>query len=718
MPSLSKLAVRLPSTIVGLALVSATVMGGLSWSSAKGSLVAAVQDRLALAATATGHGIALVADQAKADFVAAAGHPQVASNFTDLIETLDPAKPDYAGILAAFRAPPSVEARLAFDGTTTNTMYGRRHVKVQEVARKLLGRPGYADLLFLDPDGRIVYTATKGDDFAASVADPALRETGLARLFAQMKEAAPDAVSFADFSAYPVGGAPAAFIGKAMSRRANVAMGTAQAVERAGYVVMRITPALFDATLAQRAGLGETGQTLVIGADGRLRGTPPLSSGVAAGAAASDLGITPDRLAAQAPFSYEAPAGRRMAVSAAVPVLGARWTMLAEQSEAEALRAVDALSRILVSIGLAVLAGTAILGLLMSRAIVRPLGALTAALTALAARRTLDEVPGHRRRDEIGDIARAVARIRDLSLEEAAQQLQTTEAARLREEQARRGLLRDLADRFEVSVGGIVAAVSGTAEGLTGASGAVTRAVEGTASRSVGVAATARQTSGNVGAVAAAAEELGATVAEIGRQVVQAATMSAEAVAQARDAGGTMADLSAAAARIGDVVGLVSQIAGQTNLLALNATIEAARAGEAGRGFAVVAAEVKELAGQTARATDEIGRHVAAIQSTSQGAGAAIAGVTAQIEAMSQVATGIASAIEEQGAMTQEIVRQMAEATDGTAAMTHDIGEVADAAGSAGRAAGEVALASDALSDQCARLRREVAGFLSSVRAA
>ncbi|SFV11947.1 Methyl-accepting chemotaxis protein [Methylobacterium sp. 174MFSha1.1] len=718
MPSLSKLAVRLPSTIVGLALVSATVMGGLSWYSAKSSLVAAVQDRLALAATATGHGIALVADQAKADFAAAAGHPQVASNFTDLIETLDPAKPDYAGILAAFRAPPTLDARLAFDGTTTNTMYGRRHVKVQEVARKLLGRPGYADLLFLDPDGRIVYTATKGDDFAASVADPALRETGLARLFAQMKGAAPDAVSFADFSAYPVGGAPAAFIGKAMSRRANVAMGTAQAVERAGYIVMRITPALFDATLAQRAGLGESGQTLAIGADGRLRAAPPLSTGVAAGAPASGLGFTPDQVAAQAPFSYEAPTGRRMAVSAAVPVLGTRWTMLAEQSEAEALRSVDALSRILVSIGLAVLAGTAILGLLMSRAIVRPLGALTAALNALAARKTLDEVPGHRRRDEIGDIARAVAMIRDLSLEDAAQQLRTTEAARLREEQARRGLLRDLADRFEVSVGGIVTAVSGTAEGLTGASGAVTRAVEGTASRSVGVAATARQTSGNVGAVAAAAEELGATVAEIGRQVVQAASMSAEAVAQARDAGGTMADLSAAAARIGDVVGLVSQIAGQTNLLALNATIEAARAGEAGRGFAVVAAEVKELAGQTARATDEIGRHVAAIQSTSQGAGAAIAGVTAQIEAMSQVATGIASAIEEQGAMTHEIVRQMAEATDGTAAMTRDIGEVADAAGSAGRAAGEVAQASDALSDQCARLRREVDGFLSSVRAA
>ncbi|MFC7473688.1 methyl-accepting chemotaxis protein [Dankookia sp. GCM10030260] len=273
-----------------------------------------------------------------------------------------------------------------------------------------------------------------------------------------------------------------------------------------------------------------------------------------------------------------------------------------------------------------------------------------------------------------------------------------------------------LADSFEAEIGGVVEAVAAAAGQVHGAA----QALSGSAATGGRQAAVVAEASGRAGAdvqaVATSAEELAASVAEITRQVADGAAVAREAAEAARATDGTVQGLSEAAQRIGDVVRLIGDIAGQTNLLALNATIEAARAGEAGKGFAVVASEVKTLASQTARATEEIGTQIHAIQAATAEAVIALRGIGGTVERMTEVTSAIAAAVEQQGTATREIARSAAQVAEGTTAVTHRIGEVQQAAQETGEASASLLHAANDLTGHAATLRGRAGEFLAQVR--
>ena len=348
--------------------------------------------------------------------------------------------------------------------------------------------------------------------------------------------------------------------------------------------------------------------------------------------------------------------------------------------------------------------------------IVHGMAKVTGGIQILANGNTDVVFEGAERSDEIGDLVRAAEVFREHSV--AVKRMSEERADSRRQAEAeRKATLHGLADELERSVKSSAVTVGESAERMRGTATTLTGAIDNASHESQAVAAAAQQTSSNVETVAAAAEELSASIREIGGRVRESTDIAQSAVTAARRTDSVVRGLSAAASKIGEVVKLINDIAGQTNLLALNATIEAARAGEAGKGFAVVAGEVKHLANQTARATDEIGAQITAIQSTTTEAVTAIESISLTIGRMDEIASSIASAVEQQGAATQEIARNVHEAAAGAQEVSNHIVSVSRTSEEAGSDAREVLRAADGLARESDALRGNVDHFLAQIRA-
>jgi methyl-accepting chemotaxis protein len=256
-----------------------------------------------------------------------------------------------------------------------------------------------------------------------------------------------------------------------------------------------------------------------------------------------------------------------------------------------------------------------------------------------------------------------------------------------------------------------VASVADASQTLNSISQTMSSNAEETATQATVVSAASEQVSKNVGVVAASSEEMLASIREIAKSANEAARVARSAVTVADTTNQTVAKLGESSIEIGKVIKVITSIAQQTNLLALNATIEAARAGEAGRGFAVVANEVKELAKETAKATEEIGQKIEAIQHDSRAAVTAIAEISTIINQINDVSNTIASAVEEQTATTNEIGRNVVEASKGTAEIARNITGVAMAAQNTTNGAVETQSSAVALNDMAISLNTLVSQF-------
>ena len=196
--------------------------------------------------------------------------------------------------------------------------------------------------------------------------------------------------------------------------------------------------------------------------------------------------------------------------------------------------------------------------------------------------------------------------------------------------------------------------------------------------------------------------------ADSARQANQLAA-SAAAVAQRggqviADVVSTMEQINDSSKKISDIIGVIDGIAFQTNILALNAAVEAARAGEQGRGFAVVASEVRSLAQRSAGAAKEIkGLIGSSVDRVDEGtrlvgnAGSTMREIVASVQRVSDIINEITAASSEQSdgiVQINKAVAQLDQMTQQNAALVE-----------------QSAAAAESLKDQAASLSHAVSTF-------
>lgn len=598
----------------------------------------------------------------------------------------------------------------ALDYAKDGSYYSKVHAIYHPWFRHFLKKKDYYDIFLFAPDGDLVYTVFKELDYATNLNTGEWKDSDLGNAFRAARDnPQEDFQAFFDFKPYaPSHGAAASFISQPILDKNK---------ELIGVLVFQMPIARINKVMQVASGMGESGETYIVGPDGLMRSDSRFSEESTI-LKTKVTGATVDK-AMEGKEGVEVVEDYRgiNVFSAYGPIdfHGTRWAILAEIDEAEVMAPIYAMHLKDIIVSAIILIIMSVIAIFVARTISKPVSDMSETTRKIAEGDYSVEVPGLGRADEIGDMAGAVEVLKENSIEaQRAQQRQ--KALEIQAEEEKRTLLANLASDFEQTVVTSIEKLSAEVSQLQDMSSIMSSTSTQTQSSSESVAHAATETSTNVDTVSNATSEMSDAASEISRQVSNVAERASEASRSAASTSSKVDELNSLVANIGEVVVAIKDIAEQTNLLALNATIEAARAGDAGKGFAVVADEVKKLANETSQKTEEIEKRILNIQEATNDSVEAMQEIIKNITEIDHASAGTYAAVEEQNSVIEEIKRSIGEVSSASRNVASEIEHVKVAANESGKASDQIMGSASNIGGVLDNVKSAVSDFLKGIR--